>query len=126
MLGTNDTKSSMGLDIPEIAAGMRRLAEMARAPQVLLPIRQPQVLITAPVPLGEHALVDPAHTDEDALRKSRELAGVYASLAEELGCAFLDLGSIACTELVDGVHLSADAHRAAAAAFAEKIRSLSL
>ena len=125
-LGTNDTKRNMGLTAEDIARGMRRLVELVRTPLPLMTFPAPRILIVAPVPLGEKALADRELTDAGSLRRSRELAGLYAALAEELGCDFFDLNTLPARELVDGIHLTEASHAAAARALAEKIRSMNV
>jgi len=120
-LGTNDAKRGFNLTSDDTARGMRKLVEIVRGRTAG---REPAILIVSPVPMAERSLADPVNTEPDSLRKTREYAAKYEALAKELGCAFMDLNGIACTELADGIHLSEKAHAAAAAAYAEKIREM--
>ena len=120
-LGTNDAKRGFGLSSDDTANGIRRLVGIVRERAAG---REPAVLIAAPVPMTEKALKDTVSTDMDSILKTREYAAKFERLAEELRCGFMDLGVIACTELVDGIHLSERAHAAAAEAYAAKIREM--
>ena len=120
-LGTNDAKRGFDISPEDTARGMKKLVEIVRERTAG---REPAILIVAPVPMTERSLDDPVNTEPDSLRKTREYAGRYEALAKELGCSFMDLGGISCTDLVDGIHLSEKAHAAAAAAFAAKIRGM--
>lgn len=124
MLGTNDAKRTLGLETEDIVQGMRKLVEIVRTYPRISIYNTPDILIVAPVPMAEPALADSVRTDENSLRKTRELATGYETLAKELGCEFMDLNTISCTKLSDGIHLSEKAHAAAAQAFAAKIRSM--
>ena len=53
---------------------------------------------------------------------SKELAPLYAALADEVGCGFFDAGSVAETTPLDGVHLDAENTRAIGHAIAPVVR----
>ncbi len=53
---------------------------------------------------------------------SQKLAGLYAALADELGCGFFDAGGVAETTPLDGVHLDAANTRAIGEALAPVVR----
>jgi lysophospholipase L1-like esterase len=53
---------------------------------------------------------------------SKQLAPLYAALADEVGCGFFDAGSIAETTPLDGVHLDAQNTRAIGTALAPIVR----
>ena len=122
-LGTNDAKRGFGLSSDDTAKGIRMLVGIVRERTAG---REPEILIVSPVPMDEKALADPVNTDEDSLIKTREYAAKFGALAEETGCAFMDLSGIACTELADGIHLTEKAHAAAAEAYAAKIRAMGI
>ncbi len=54
---------------------------------------------------------------------SRELAGVYRKLAEQLGAEFFDAAPVAEVGS-DGVHLTVAGQRSLGVALAEKVREL--
>jgi len=124
VLGTNDTKPMFGVSAFEIAAGMSRLAKTALNPYTYLHGTPPQVLIAAPVPMGEASLKFAAPGDTEAMDKSKQLAAAYKQTADMLGCHFIDFGQYAKASDTDGVHLTAEAHLSIASAVAEKVKTI--
>ena len=59
-----------------------------------------------------------------ASRSRGSLAGQYEAVALAAGAEFLDAGRITPADGVDGLHLSADAHRRLGLAIADKIRAI--
>ncbi|MBE9638498.1 SGNH/GDSL hydrolase family protein [Salipiger mangrovisoli] len=122
MLGTNDLKPKFGGMALSAQQGMRRLIELIRGFPYKPARAQPQVLIVAP-PLcigpAEGALDSPVRAAQSAL-----FAPLYAALAEEMGVAFFDAGTVAQASSVDGIHLDAANTRAIGAALAEPVRAL--
>jgi lysophospholipase L1-like esterase len=60
----------------------------------------------------------------EAKEKSAGLDAAFSRVAEQLGCAYLNAGTIAASHPADGLHLSADSHQALGQAIAAKIRSI--
>lgn len=108
LLGTNDTKATVGRTPVEIGLGMSVLVEqvLTSAGASATPYRAPEVLVVAPPPLGVPP--DPwfALLYAGAREKSAELAEVYAALARFHGVPFFDAGSVISTGGIDGVHLT--------------------
>lgn len=108
LLGTNDTKATVGRTPTEIGLGMSRLVEQvltsAGASGTTYPA--PEVLVVAPPPLATPP--DPwfAVLYAGAREKSVELAAVYAALARFHGVPFFDAGSAISTDGIDGLHLT--------------------
>ncbi|MFW5828493.1 MAG: SGNH/GDSL hydrolase family protein [Alkalispirochaeta sp.] len=141
MLGTNDTKNFFGASAEQIALGMERLVEAVAvseagpapagsrdvAPASAWPPARsvPRLLIVAPAPIGD--LNDDMRPhfapQERATAVSRELAGVYRKLAEQLGAEFFDAAPVAEVGS-DGVHLTVAGQRSLGVALAEKVREL--
>ena len=95
--------------------------------QVYLNSPQTQILVVAPVPIGEgiaQSRFAPFFDAEDALRQSRELAHWYRLVAEQFDCAFFDAAEAAQPGEVDCLHLSAQGHKALADALAAKVRDM--
>lgn len=116
MLGTNDTNPRYGCNAFYIGQGMARLVQKALS--VAAWRSKPDILIVAPCPLLPNC-EDPISwecLDMDAVDKSRRLAVEYARIAQELGCRFLDAGSLPGIQVNrwDGTHLTPDGHRALA------------
>ncbi|MDL2327881.1 GDSL-type esterase/lipase family protein [Ruminococcaceae bacterium OttesenSCG-928-A11] len=121
MLGTNDTKARFGAEPTIIARGMQRLLEKALYTGAWA--GKPDILLVSPAPIdpGFDAL-DDGDFGPGAIEKSMALAKAYAALAQTLGIRFFDAGTVVKASPVDGVHLSADSHRALAVALAELLR----
>ena len=66
----------------------------------------------------------PAQVFADGIEKSRQLGAHYETVALAAGVEFLDAGRITPADGVDGLHLSADAHRRLGLAIADKIRAI--
>jgi lysophospholipase L1-like esterase len=120
MLGTNDLKYKFSATAGDIARGAGALIEMALRSRAGVNDGAPSVLLVAPPPLGR--LTEFAEIFDGGEPKSRLLAPRYAAIASELGCDFLDAGSIVRSSDIDGVHLEADAHRALGLAIASFLR----
>ena len=53
---------------------------------------------------------------------SKQLAPLYAALADEVGCGFFDAGTVAETTPLDGVHLDAENTRSIGEALVPVVR----
>ena len=122
MLGTNDTKAIYGLGAPEIASGMARLVEEARRSLAGPDELPPQVLVVSPVPMGEVTDRSDLWGFSKAAEKSRQLARLYAIVAEDCRTGFFDAGSVASVHPDDGVHLDEEACASLGAALAVEVR----
>lgn len=123
MLGTNDVKSMYGVGAPEIASAMGQLADVARRTLTGPGGVPPRVLLVAPVPVGPATERGEVWGFGASAEKSRQLAAMYAIVAEKFGAAFFDAGSVATVSPVDGVHLDPSAHAALGAAMAAAVRT---
>jgi lysophospholipase L1-like esterase len=125
MLGTNGLKAKFDRSPDEIALGVRRLIEQVRRIDrgAWTEYPAPSVLVLAPPPLAQTERF-PAAILAGGLEKSRALAPKLAAVAAESGAAFLDMGVITNADGVDGIHLSADAHRKIGLAVAAQIRAI--
>ena len=123
MLGTNDLKASFDRSPEDIARGMRRLVDQVKAMDraVWTKYPAPKILVVAPPPLAQTESF-PAAVFAGGLEKSRQLASLYAKVAADAGVAFLDAGTVTGTDGMDGLHLTAEAHRKLGQAIATKIR----
>jgi len=123
LLGTNDLKHRYGLSAWDIAHGAATLVKMARASEYGEGERAPRILLIAPPPVAK--LNDRfRRMFEGAVEKSRELGREYRSVAEELGCAFLDAGELIRSSDLDGIHLETSEHDKLGKAVAVKVRAL--
>ena len=109
MLGTNDLLQ--GASAEEAGARMERfLLQLTRSGE--------EVFLIAPPPMQAGEWPDAA-----ALCESTKLASCYASVAEKLGCPFVDAGEWGIGLCFDGVHFTEEGHRRFAdslAAFLDK------
>ena len=125
MLGTNDTKPQFARPPARIAAGAKRLLDIARTLDggIGTTYPNPRLLLICPPPLGTFSL-DFAEIFAGGLEKSRALPPFYAAAAWAAGAAFLDAGTVISTDGIDGVHLSAEMQRRLGLAVAEAVRPL--
>jgi lysophospholipase L1-like esterase len=117
MLGTNDTKDRLGMNVACIGLGMERLVRKCMSVDCW-GSHKPNILIVAPPPIGDQ-LNDPCMGVHCA-EKSRELAKYYKQRADLLGCHFLD-ASFAEFNSIDYMHLTKKGHAQLAQRFAELI-----
>ena len=59
-----------------------------------------------------------------AEEKSKKFARYFAQIAQEMGCAFLDTGTVIVSSPLDGIHFEAGEHRKLGQAVALKVREL--
>lgn len=119
MLGTNDLKTRFSMTPWDIARGVEQLVLAIHGSNAGRSGRAPGVFLIAPVPIVETGWL--GHQFEGGAAKSRKLAPLIAEVAARNGCGFLDAGRHAAVDPVDGVHLSAEAHAALAAAVAQAL-----
>ena len=122
MLGTNDLKRHLNVTASDIAEGAGRLADVVAASGCGRDEGAPSVLLVCPPPL---ARLDPLdEVFEGGREKSQQLAGRYAAVAEERGCAFFDAGTVISSSDVDGIHLDEPEHERLGVALAAHVRPL--
>lgn len=108
MLGTNDTKDRFNVNAQEIGIGLEKLLQAAIS-YFHFSARQSQILLVAPVPLGD--ISESCYFSKSSREKSLLLKNVYSELAERYGCHFFDAGSVVHSLGCDGIHFTPDAHR---------------
>lgn len=122
LLGANDMKPWVHGNPVAAMQGMRRLVEIVRGHDYPFGEPAPQILLVSPpsVSRTENAEFKAMFAGGD--EASTQLAPLYARLADDAGCGFLDAGSVAVTSPVDGVHLDAENTRRIGAALAPVVR----
>jgi lysophospholipase L1-like esterase len=122
MLGSNDMKPWIHGNPLAAKQGMGRLVNIVRGHAYPLDAEAPEILLVSPPPVSrtDNAEFSGMFAGGDAA--SRELAGMYAALADEVGCGFFDAGSVAETTPLDGVHLDAENTRRIGEALAPVVR----
>ncbi|MCS5534725.1 MAG: SGNH/GDSL hydrolase family protein [Candidatus Poseidoniales archaeon] len=122
MLGTNDLKHDFNLSAEQIADGARQVCRCVIDCEYLVD-NPPQILLISPTQVE-------LMTEEEqglfigAIEKSRELAGHYQAVAEDLGIHFLDASKIVVKTDRDGVHWDADQHKDFGKALSGMIRQI--
>lgn len=116
MLGTNDLKDRFAVTAPEIAKSAGRLVRMIQASDAGPDGGAPKVVLMAPPPIV--AGPDGYGLRQAGLVKSQGFAASFATIAQELGCEFVNTGAYIESSLLDGVHFSAQSHRTLGAVMA--------
>ena len=122
LLGTNDLKLRFGVSAYDVAEGARVLVGIVQANQTEIKGLAPQVLLLAPPPTT--MLSEYAEMFEGAEQKSLKFSTCFARIAQEMGCAFLDTGTVIVSSSLDGIHFEAGEHRKLGQAVALKVREL--
>tara|TARA_B100000749_G_scaffold241460_1_gene201792 strand:- start:66 stop:689 length:624 start_codon:yes stop_codon:yes gene_type:complete len=108
MLGTNDLKHDFDLSVEQIADGARQVCRCVIDCEYLVD-NPPQILLISPTHV-ELVTAEEQDLFIGAIDKSRELAGHYQAVAEDLGIHFLDASKIVVKTDLDGVHWDANQH----------------
>ena len=125
MLGTNDLKEQYHVTEWDLARAMEQLMHIIDAYEYAPHYKKPQVLLVAPVPVGEDIENSPFGCfTRAAIAPSKEFARIYAPVAEKYGAHFFDAASVARPSAEDQLHMDADSHRALADALEKKIREI--
>ena len=128
MLGTNDCKLAFGKSPYLIAQGVRRLIDRVKGgdygygPQG----RDPQILVVAPIGIGEGVLDSwlSEEFDEESIRRAKRLPEYYRRVAEECGAHFLDASAHIDADGADGIHMNAEGHAVMANLMAEAVQRI--
>lgn len=123
MLGTNDLKLRFGVSAWEIALSVQQVVARALNSNCG-PGNGPisRALIIAPPVLLERGFAQAVFAGANA--KSRDFAFHFANAAEILGTDFLDAATVVQSDPLDGVHLSAESHRALGLAVADRLAAI--
>lgn len=118
MLGTNDLLAPYNRSTSDIASGVERLIESAKAAhQVGTVYAPPDIVLVAPPVLGSKVNEPPFDVYFAGGReKSQQFSSMYASIAERLNVSFVDAASVVRLDSDDGVHFTLEDHAALAAA----------
>lgn len=122
MLGTNDLKQRFSKPASDIALSIKKLIEIVRGSLTGRDGGSPSILIVAPPPITESGVL--ATMFGGGTEKSPGLAGVYQTVANQLGCAFLNAGDHVTASPVDGVHFDAPEHGRLGTAIAAKANEM--
>ncbi len=125
MLGTNDTKERFGASPACIALGLKRLLQKAISTDCWE--SEPNILIVTPKNIEkEYENTFVASTmGKGCAEKSQQLAKEYETIAELLGCHFMDANDfVTAYNKLDFMHLTAEGHRELADALEKKIQEI--
>lgn len=112
-LGGNDLQSCFNRTATNICAGLGTLVDVIQSSLYGFNMRNsPAILIISqPIVLPEVETLRDDNAQflfENAVQKMQELVELYASLAQENGCYFLDITSDVKPSAIDGMHLDQD------------------
>lgn len=124
MLGTNDTKRRYRVGAEEIRDSMENLLR-STLDCLYWEKSKAKVLLVAPPPMTEEALQD-RQMDSESVQKSKQLGGLYRTLAQKLNVPFLDAAECELSLQTDGCHLSTEGHARFAEIMAQKVNELLL
>jgi lysophospholipase L1-like esterase len=123
MLGTNDFQSMHRHNAWQSGQGIAALVSAIRRAPIEPEMPVPVILVVAPPPMqSPKGTIAPKF--EGAETRSAGLAHEYERVAEELGCMFVDAGTVTTSSKVDGVHLDADQHGVLGRALAEVVGAM--
>ncbi len=122
LLGTNDLKLRFSVPAQDVARGVALLAAMVQCSPAGPGGSPPKVLLIAPPPFAP--LTGFTEMFQGGEEKSRQLAGYYREMAQQLGCAFLDAGEVIVSSPIDGIHWESGQHARLGLAVAEKVREI--
>lgn len=124
-LGINDCQTQYGATPRVIARGAQRLVEtVLQFPyEESFPI--PKVLLISPAYTGDAISGSRfAGYDDTSKEKSHALAPLFAQVAQENGCLFLNGATVLSASPIDQLHFDAEAHAALAEAVAASLRNI--
>ena len=123
MLGTNDTKQRFAMSAPAIAQALAHLVRLCRLYAADARGEPARVLIISPSPVRREVLkTRMAGTfDTHSVEVSEHLAEEYLRIAKLMRCEYVNAADFCRASEEDGVHLTAEGHRALARGIAGKI-----
>jgi len=124
MLGTNDLKKRFDVPASDIARGMGALAKIVLSSAAGIANQPPKLLMVSPPPIAPLAGTPFEEMFEGAPAKSEKLAGFYAQIAAEIGCAFFDAGSAIVSSPRDAIHIEPDQHLKLGEALVGQVKAL--
>ena len=124
LLGTNDCKMRWNVPPSDIAYSAGRLVDLALASGCGPDGGPLQVLLIAPPPIASVSGTRFESMFFGAEAKSAALGPLYAQVAAERGCAFLDAGQVIVSSPLDGIHFEASEHHKLGEAVAGLTRAL--
>ncbi len=130
MLGTNDVKPYLKQTPEKISESIKILVNMAKKCNAnketeWLAYKAPKILVVSPAPVKKGVSEGMNEMFKGGDITSKQLASLYAKVAQEEGVDFFDASSIiTVADGIDGVHLSAESHNKLGKALAQKIKEM--
>ena len=127
-LGANDLKPEFNRSAADICAGLSELIEIIQSSNYGRGMQQaPRILILSqpiPLPISTN-FIDKSESTifADITKKAKALIPLYANLAKEKGCFFLDVAREIDVSNIDGMHLDKESHKKLAQLITEKIKA---
>ncbi len=107
-LGTNDFKDRFDQSPQNIAESMRSLIRIVKERSFNSEGVSPKILLLAP-PIPDETVVEEQF--RSFVPQSKEIGKEYEKIAEEEGCAFIDLAPHVRPSKKDGLHFEPEGHR---------------
>ncbi len=127
MLGTNDAAVDFNAAPAQTAQAMQRLIRCVKKSHFGPNFQAPEVLLIAPAPISKVDSLDfNLFYDDASIAKTHQLPKIYAELALQEHCQFLDAGPIVKVSNIDGIHIDRDSHKDLARAIERKIKEMML
>lgn len=108
LLGTNDMKKRFSLSALEIARAIVVLVEVIKKSEAGPGSMAPKILLMAPPYISKISSF--SEEFEHAYPISRKLPGLYAQIAADYNCEFLDTSRVIVASELDGVHPDVNEH----------------
>lgn len=126
MLGTNDTKERFHLTSYNIAQGIARISQKAKATTAGIKGASPIVLVVAPPPIGKEYFETEVGKSmgKDCDLKSAELSTHLKGLMQMQNTEFLDTKGIVPMNTIDYMHLDEEGHRLLSELVFNKIKNI--
>lgn len=126
MLGTNDIKPHHGRTAGEAGRGMARLVQITRGHYAGRMQSEPAIIIVSPPPiiLGDWDDMMDHFGPHDAIATSVNFAREYKKRADEQKVHFFDAGTVAKTDIRDGIHLDPANTRAIGAGLVPLVKQI--
>jgi len=124
VLGTNDVKDMFNISPLIITYGMERLLRECRR-LLSEKTQNTKIILACPVvPVADDNGVYWYDMSAQSTHKGEQLRWRYKELAEQSGCAFVDLNEIVSPCGADGVHLDSDGQKLVGTVMADLVKNL--
>lgn len=124
MIGTNDLRLCFDPTEEKLRNNVAKIVDEINGYYSKIYKQTPRIILMAPPEIG----VWPGSTDSHdywdfVISTSKRFPDIYKEIADEKGTDYFNTQTVVTPSEIDNIHLSADSHKALAAALYEKIRS---